>query len=65
MATKWQEKGIGFLSKRGQTNKKPVESEDDGTIAGYHVEHWDGRQDAVVQPKTVRLKVKVEEVEQG
>jgi hypothetical protein len=54
---KW--KSIGFLSKKGKTNKTPVIDERDGTQAGYHVEHWDDRKDAVAQPKPVDLSLKV------
>jgi len=62
--TKWQEKGVGFVSKKGQKQKKVVRSEQDGTKAGYHVEHWDDRQDAVVVLKEpVKLSAKVEKPE--
>jgi hypothetical protein len=53
-------KGIGFLSKKGTSIKNPVKDEFDGTVAGYHVEHWNGSRDATVFAKTVELKVKVE-----
>jgi hypothetical protein len=59
MATKWQEKGVGISLRRGTSQKKPVRNEDDGTRAGYHVEHWDDRQDAVAQPKALQVKMKV------
>jgi len=55
--TKWQEKNVGVSLRKGTTHKKPVLSEDDGSRAGYHIEHWDDRQDAVVTPKAVQLKV--------
>jgi hypothetical protein len=58
MTTKWQEKGVGVSLRRGSSQKKPVTNEDDGTRAGYHVEHWDDRQDAVVQPKPVKLRIR-------
>jgi hypothetical protein len=54
-------KTIGVSLKRGTSRKKPVISEQDGTQAGYHVEHWDDRQDAVVQPKTIAADFKVHE----
>jgi len=54
-------KTIGVSLRRGTLVRKPVTNENDGTQAGYHVEHWDDRQDAVVQPKTVKLKAKMEE----
>ena len=58
---KYQDKNVGFLSKRGTSVKKPVTNEDDGSVGGYHVEHWDDSQDAVVQPKTVKASLKMEE----
>lgn len=63
MPTKWQEKNVGVSLRRGKAAKKPVISEDDGTYAGYHVEHWDDHQDAVAQPKPIQLKPKVNEEE--
>lgn len=54
-------KNVGFLRRRGTSEREPVIDERDGSVGGYHVKHWDGRQDAVVQPKTIRVKVKVEE----
>lgn len=60
MATKWQEKGIGVLKRRGTSEKKPVLNEETGKVGGYHVEHWDDSQDAVAQPDTVRVKVKAD-----
>jgi hypothetical protein len=59
MTTKWQAKGVGVSLRRGSSQKKPVTNEDDGTRAGYHVEHWDDRQDAVAQPKALQVKMKV------
>jgi hypothetical protein len=61
VTTKWQEKGVGVSLRRGTSQKKPVRNEDDGTRAGYHVEHWDDSQDAVAQPKTLKAKMRVEE----
>lgn len=52
---------IGVSLRRGTSQKKPVQNEDDGTQAGYHVEHWDDRQDAVAQPKPIELKLTVNE----
>lgn len=43
--------------KPGATKKKVVLHEDDGKPGGYHVEHHDGSQDAVAQPRTVELKL--------
>jgi len=57
----WQERirSIGFVNKfkAGASVKKPVENQEVGGNAGYHVEHYDGSQDAVVQPKPVELKL--------
>lgn len=52
-------KTIGVSLRRGQSQRKPVINEDDGTRAGYHVEHWDDHQDAVAQPKAVTVGLKV------
>jgi hypothetical protein len=51
-------KTIGVSLRRGTSARKPVINEDDGTRAGFHLEHWDDRQDAVVTPKPVKLKVR-------
>ena len=61
MATKWQAKGVGVSLRRGSSQKKPVQNEDDGTRAGYHIEHWDDHQDAVAQPKPIKMKPRVNE----
>jgi hypothetical protein len=60
MTTKWQEKGVGVLTRVGTTERKPVIDDRDGTVGGHHIEHWDGSQDAVVQPKTIHVKLKEE-----
>lgn len=52
---------IGVSLRRGSSERKPVINEDDGTRAGYHVEHWDDHKDAVAQPKPIELKLKVNE----
>jgi hypothetical protein len=38
----------------------PVTDERDGGVAGFHTQHWDGRQDATVfaKAKTVNAKVR-------
>ena len=48
--------GFGAPRRWGQSVKKPVVNETDGSEAGYHVEHWDDRQDAVVTPKPIVWK---------
>lgn len=50
-------KTIGVSLRRGTSRRKPVINENDGTQAGYHVEHWNDRQDAVVQPKTLEMEI--------
>ena len=50
--------GFGAPRKWGKAEKKPVVNELDGSNAGHHIEHWDGRQDAVAKPDTLRLKVR-------
>ena len=54
---------IGVSLKRGSARKKSVINEDDGTRAGYHVEHWDDHQDAVAQPKPIELELAVNKEE--
>jgi len=60
----WKERirSIGFVNKYkpGAEVRKPVENEEVGGTAGYHVEHYDGSQDAVAQPKPIVLKAKRE-----
>lgn len=50
---------IGFVQsyKPGAKKRKTVLNENDGKPGGYHVEHYDGSQDAVPQPRTVELKL--------
>ena len=52
-------RSLGFVKgyKPGATRKKIVMNEDDGKPGGYHVEHYDGSQDAVAQPRTVEMKL--------
>ena len=57
---KWKETvgaGFGTGRNKGQTRKHDVIHEKDGTVGGHHIEHWDGRQDAVVKVKPVNAKV--------
>lgn len=54
-------RSLGFSTRRGSSKRKPVVDERDGSQAGYHVEHWDDRQEAVVTPKTIKLKARYEE----
>lgn len=50
---------IAAPRKTGQSERRDVVNEDNGKKAGYHVEHWDGRRDAVAQPDTVNMKIGV------
>lgn len=51
-------KGFGFLSRKGTSDKKPVVDENTGKVGGFHVEHWDDAQDAVVMPDAIRYGYK-------
>lgn len=42
--------------KPGEKRKHPVTDERDGSVAGHHVEHYDGSQDAVITAKPVGAK---------
>ena len=61
--TEYQDKlrSIGVSRRRGSSERKPVIDERDGSQAGYHVEHWDDRQDAVAQPKPIRVRARIVE----
>jgi len=61
--TDYQDKlrSIGVSLRRGSSERKPVIDERDGSQAGYHVEHWDDRQDAVAQPKPIRVRARIVE----
>ena len=61
--TDYQDKlrSIGVSRRRGSSERKPVIDERDGSQAGYHVEHWDDRQDAVAQPKPIRVRARIVE----
>lgn len=47
-------RSLGFPRKFGQSEKRPVVDERDGSIGGHHVVHWDGSQDAHVIAGPVR-----------
>jgi hypothetical protein len=60
---KWKEtvgEGFGTGRHKGEKREHPVTDERDGTVGGKHVEHWDGRQDAIVQVKPVNAKSKTQ-----
>lgn len=52
---------IGTSFTKGEKREKVVRHEKDGSVAGKHVEHWDGRVDAVAMPKPVHLKPRINE----
>ena len=54
---------IGVSLRRGTANRKPVIRDDDGTIGGYEIEHWDDHQDAEVHARPVRASLAVNEEE--
>jgi hypothetical protein len=44
----------------GTTRTRPVVTEEGptrGTVGGAHIDHWDGRVDAVVSPPTVKASI--------
>jgi hypothetical protein len=44
----------------GTTRTRPVVTEEGptrGTVGGAHIDHWDGRVDAVVSPATVKASI--------
>jgi hypothetical protein len=49
---------LGFSTRRGMSEHKPVVDERDGSLGGSHTEHWDGSQDAHALIKPIRLKVR-------
>lgn len=50
---------VGFVQKfkPGATHRKPVENQDTGGVAGVHIEHHDGSQDAVAMPRTIEYRM--------
>lgn len=48
---------VGVLTRRGTSRRKPVRRDADGKVGGVQTEHWDGRVDAKVVPRSVKLKV--------
>lgn len=55
-------KTIGVSRRKGSSERKPVTNELTGEVGGYHVEHWDDSQDAVVVVNPVRAKSKTQGV---
>lgn len=54
-------KTIGVSLRKGTAKTTRVRRDDDGTHAGLQIEHWDDRQDAIVRPKPVEMKLAVNE----
>lgn len=60
--SKWRETigaGFGTGLRRGTSERKPVLNEMTGKEGGYHVEHWDDRQDAFVHPESIQMKLSI------
>ena len=56
-------KSVGSLLRKGQKKVTPVEGEH-GERAGEHIEHWDGRVDAVARPQTIQVTTSVRKPEE-
>ena len=56
-------RSVGFVQKYkpGAKRHTEVARDDDGKRAGEHIEHYDGSQDAVAEPRTIKLKLSQEE----
>lgn len=52
-----RDKGVGTLLLRGTSRRLRVLDERDGSVAGYHVEHWDDRQSGIARPKTIHVSL--------
>jgi hypothetical protein len=52
-------KSLSFGTKRGQSERRVITDERDGSVAGVQTEHWDGSQDAAARPKTIRVKAQL------
>jgi hypothetical protein len=52
-------RSLGFLSKKGTSERRVVRDERDGSIAGVETRHWDGSQDAAARPKPIRVKAQL------
>lgn len=55
-------RSISTPRKLGKSERKEVIDERDGSRAGEHIVHWDGRQDAVAEPKTLVVEMSTKEV---
>lgn len=52
-------KTLNFGTKTGQSERKIVVDDRDGSVAGVVTEHWDGRADAAARPKSIRVKAQL------
>ena len=52
-------KSLSFGRKTGQSERKVITDERDGSIAGVVTEHWDGSSDAAARPKSIRVKAQM------
>jgi hypothetical protein len=50
-------KSLSFGTKRGQSERKRIVDERDGSTAGTQTEHWDGSQDATAIAKPIHVPV--------
>lgn len=48
-----------LIKNKGKVRAKKVIN-DKGKPSGYHIEHGDGRVDAVARPDTIRMKLRME-----
>ena len=52
-------KSLSFGTKRGQSERRVINDERDGSVAGVEVEHWDGSKDAAARPKPITVKAQL------
>lgn len=52
-------KSLSFGTKRGQSERRIIPDERDGSVAGVETEHWDGSTDGAARPKSIRVKAKL------
>ena len=50
-------RSISVPRRLGQIERVPKEDERDGKVRGFEDKHWDGRQDALVIPRPVHVKM--------
>jgi len=53
---------LSFGTKRGQSEKRLLTDERNGSVAGVEIEHWDGSQDAIARPKRIHVPYQAVEV---